>query len=281
MNSGASGTLLEVRELTKVYTSGYLKTTHVVGCQDVSFLLDRGEIVTLLGESGSGKTTVANVVLRLFKPTSGEVILDGKDNFSYPPREYYARVQQIFQDPYGSFNYFYRVDRVLHKAIAFRKQRFSTGDRKQRILEALDIVGLNASEVLGRYPHQLSGGQLQRILMARVLLLEPQLVIADEPTSMIDASSRAGILNHLLGLRERGIAMLFITHDVGQAAYVADRAVVMDTGRVIEQGPADKVLFAPEHTYTQKLLADVPKLHEKWDLSTDHEPTAVPADSQG
>jgi len=278
MRNGGSGILLEVSDLTKVYTSGYLKTTHHVGCKDVSFSVNRGEIVTLLGESGSGKTTIANMILRLFKPTSGEVRLDGRDCFSYPIREYYTKVQQIFQDPYSSFNYFYRVDRVLNKAVAFNKGRRRSAYRKKLILEALDIVGLNATEILGRYPHQLSGGQLQRILMARALLIEPELVIADEPTSMVDASSRAGILNHLFVLKERDIAMVFITHDVGQAAYIADRAVVMNEGNVVEQGEASKVLFTPEHAYTRRLLADVPKLREKWDLSIEQETAPVRVD---
>jgi peptide/nickel transport system ATP-binding protein len=234
---------------------------------DVSFSICKGEVLGLLGQSGSGKTTIANVILRLIKPTSGSVYLEGKDIFSYTPRDYYARVQQIFQDPYGSFNYFYRIDRVLHKAVTLKNSQTFYAERKRRIAEVLDIVGLNPSEVLGRYPHQLSGGQLQRLLIARALLIEPQLVVADEPTSMIDASSRAGILNHLLTLKEHHIAILFITHDVGQAAYISDTVVVMHEGKVVEQGEASKVLFAPEHPYTRRLLSDVPRLHEKWDLS--------------
>jgi len=262
-----SDALLEVKNLTKIYTRGYIRVSHQVGCMDVSFSICKGEVLGLLGQSGSGKTTIANVILRLIKPTSGSVYLEGKDIFSYTPRDYYARVQQIFQDPYGSFNYFYRIDRVLHKAVTLKNSQTFYAERKRRIAEVLDIVGLNPSEVLGRYPHQLSGGQLQRLLIARALLIEPQLVVADEPTSMIDASSRAGILNHLLTLKEHHIAILFITHDVGQAAYISDTVVVMHEGKVVEQGEASKVLFAPEHPYTRRLLSDVPRLHEKWDLS--------------
>lgn len=266
-----SAVLLNVQGLTKIYTSGYLKTVRVVGCQGVSFTVERGEILTLLGESGSGKTTVANLILRIFRPTAGKILLKGKDIFSYPPHVYYGKVQQIFQDPYATFNYFYRIDRVLHRAITFKNKRLAFTERKARIMEVLDIVGLNATEVLGRYPHQLSGGQLQRLLIARALLLEPDLVVADEPTSMIDASSRAGILNHLFDLKDRGIAILFITHDVGQAAYIADKAVVLHKGQVVEQGPARQVLFSPTHPYLKKLLSDVPKLHEKWDFSREGE----------
>ncbi len=275
MPSPNAAVLLDVRRLTKIYTTGFLKTVSVVGCQDVSFLVERGEIVALLGESGSGKTTVANLILRIFRPTSGEILLAGKDVFSYPPRVYYAKVQQIFQDPYAAFNYFYRVDRVLHRALTFKHQRLASAERRERIMEVLDIVGLNPSEVLGRYPHQLSGGQLQRLLIARALLIEPDLVVADEPTSMIDASSRAGILNHLFDLKDRGIAILFITHDVGQAAYIADKAVVMHKGKVVEQGPASQVLFSPTHPYVQRLLSDVPKLREKWDFSRELEGAAL------
>ncbi len=273
--------LLNVQGLTKIYTTGYLKTVRIVGCQDVSFTVEHGAIVTLLGESGSGKTTVANLILRIFRPTAGKILLEGKDIFTYPPHVYYGKVQQIFQDPYAAFNYFYRIDRVLHRALSFKNQGLAFAERNARIREVLDIVGLNATEVLGRYPHQLSGGQLQRLLIARALLLAPDLVVADEPTSMIDASSRAGILNHLFDLKDRGIAILFITHDVGQAAYIADKAVVLHKGQVVEQGPASQVLFSPTHPYVKKLLSDVPKLHEKWDFTREPELNVVTHDRPG
>jgi peptide/nickel transport system ATP-binding protein len=265
MNNRSSEPLLELENVTKSYTVGYVRTRAVVGARDVSFSIRQGEILTLLGESGSGKTTVANIILRLFRPTAGRVLLHGQDIFTLPSRAYYTQVQQVFQDPYASFNYFYKVDRTLRKALDLRGQSAGRA-RQEEIRAAVDRVGLNPEEVLGRYPHQLSGGQLQRLLIARVLLIQPELVVADEPTSMIDASSRAGILNHLMGLKETGIAALFITHDIGQASYVADTAVVMHQGVVAEQGPAEAVLHAPRSPYVRKLLADVPRLHEKWDL---------------
>jgi len=273
MNSSLSAPLLELKNVAKHYTVGYVRTRSVVGAHDVSFALQRGEILSLLGESGSGKSTVANIILRLFRPTSGRVLLHGQDIFTLPSRAYYRKVQQVFQDPYASFNYFYKVDRTLRKALHLRGQS-SAQACQQEIRAAVDRVGLNPEEVLGRYPHQLSGGQLQRLLIARVLLIQPELVVADEPTSMIDASSRAGILNHLMGLKERGIAALFITHDIGQASYVADIAVVMHHGAIVEQGPAESVLHTPQSPYVRKLLADVPRLHERWDLRVN--PHGVP-----
>jgi peptide/nickel transport system ATP-binding protein len=237
-----------------------------VGAKNVTFDIKRGEIVSLAGESGSGKSTVARMILRLVKPTSGSILYDGKSIFSYGIRQYYKSVQGVFQDPYSAFNPFYPVDHVLDKAFGLREDHLDADKRKKIIWSALKSIGLNPDEVLGRYPHQLSGGQMQRLLIGRSLLIGSQLLIADEPTSMIDASTRAGILNLLLTLkRERGLSVLFITHDIGQAQYVSERVLVMKKGEVVEQGLVEEVFLKPKHPYTKELLAAVPSLFEKWE----------------
>ena len=257
---------LECNDLTKIYSSGLIRTKSVVGAKDVCFHIKQGEIVSLVGESGSGKTTIAKMILRLIEPTSGNVFYNEENILSYEKREYYKKVQAIFQDPYSAYNPFFKIDRVLDKAFLLRDDTPSE-KRKGVIEEAVKSVGLNPDEVLGRYPHQLSGGQMQRILIARFLIVGSELLIADEPTSMIDASTRVGILNLLMKLRDEGrLTVLFITHDIGQAQYISDRIVVMKEGEVVEKGPADDVFLQPKHPYTIELLSSVPQLYEKWDL---------------
>jgi peptide/nickel transport system ATP-binding protein len=260
------GIVLRCENLTKIYTSGRIRTRTVVGAKNVTFDIRRGEIVSLAGESGSGKSTVAKMILRLIKPTSGNILFDGKSIFSYNIREYYKVVQAVFQDPYSAFNPFYQVDHVLDKAFNLREDHLAPDKRKKTIRSTLKSIGLNPDELLGRYPHQLSGGQMQRLLIGRSLLIGSQLLVADEPTSMIDASTRAGILNLLLSLKkERGLSVLFITHDIGQAQYISERVLVMKKGEIVEQGPVDEVFLKPKHPYTKELLAAVPSLYEKWE----------------
>jgi len=260
--------LLECKNLTKIYTSGLIKTKSVVGAKNVNFHIERGEMVSLVGESGSGKTTVAKMILRLIEPTSGDILFNSENILSYDIRDYYRRVQAIFQDPYSAFNPFYKIDRVLGKAFGLRNDHPSPNERNEITESTLKSIGLNPNEVLGRFPHMLSGGQMQRILVARSLIIGSELLIADEPTSMIDASTRAGILNLLLDLKEkRKLAVLFITHDIGQAQYISDRIIVMEKGEVVEQGPVDEVFVKPKHPYTKELLASVPRLYEKWEYT--------------
>jgi len=261
--------LLEVKNLTKYYTSGYIFTKKVLGCENVSFSINRGEVFTLVGESGSGKTTVARLVMKLIKPTSGEIYLEGKNIEQYDQREYYTKVQAIFQDPFSSFNPRYSVERVFDDIFKFLlKDRDLTKEEKENlIISALEKVRLAPEQVFDRSPYELSGGQMQRLLIARALLVKPKLVVADEITSMIDASTRVDVLNELLHLKEREkISVLFITHDIGQAYYISDRVAVMWKGRVVEEGPVEKVFFNPTADYTKSLIASVPKLHEKWEI---------------
>jgi len=263
--------ILRVENLTKYYISGYIFTKKVMGAENVSLSIGKGEVLSLVGESGSGKTTVSRMILRTIRPTSGKIYLRGKDICSYEKKDYYRRVQAIFQDPYTSFNPRYTTDKVLLDALKFaekgskNKSKTEIEDAMEVVCSSLEKIGLTPDQVLGRHHHELSGGQMQRILIARCLLLGPELLVADEVTSMIDASTRVTVLNELSRLaKEEGMAMLFITHDIGQAYYISDRVAIMEKGRIVEIGPAERVLFEPESAYAKELVASVPKLHEKW-----------------
>jgi peptide/nickel transport system ATP-binding protein len=250
--------LLEARELRKTFGHG---SGAVEAVRPASFIIEGGEIVAIVGESGSGKTTLARLLLGLLEPTSGEIISDGQNLRGLNRKAYWRRVQGVFQDPFASFNQFFRVGRVLDQALHLVESELDANERKARIRQSLESVGLDANEVPRKWPHQFSGGQRQRLMIARALLVQPELLIADEPTSMLDASLRATILNLLLDLRARNrMAVIFITHDLGQATYLSDRILVMYRGEIVEQGPAEQVLWAPQHEYTQRLLADVPRL---------------------
>jgi peptide/nickel transport system ATP-binding protein len=258
--------VLSCEDLTKTYTSGLVRTKTVVGAKNATFHIKRGEIVSLAGESGSGKSTIAKMILRLIEPTSGIITLNGRNIRSYNIQEYYRQVQAIFQDPYSAFNPFYKVDHVINRAFGLREGNVENDEKREIIETSFKSIGLNPSEVLGRYPHELSGGQMQRLLIGRSLLIGSKLLIADEPTSMIDASTRAGVLNLLLSLKEeKGLSVLFITHDIGQAQYISERVLIMKEGEIVEQGSVNDVFTKPKHPYTKELLAAVPSLYEKWD----------------
>jgi peptide/nickel transport system ATP-binding protein len=250
--------LLAVNNVTKVFGRG-ADTVHAVN--EVTFSLREGEIATIVGESGSGKSTLARMILRLLPVTSGTIELAGRDVTGLrgaPLRRYWQDVQAVFQDPFGAFNQFFTIGRLLR-----RSHRLLGDDCEPRLTEALNAVGLAPAEVTGKYPHQLSGGQRQRVMIARALMLRPRLLIADEATSMLDASLRANILNVLTDLRDsHGLTILFITHDIGQACYVSDRVLVLNNGKLVEDGPTEQVIFTPSHDYTRRLLADVPRLHD-------------------
>jgi peptide/nickel transport system ATP-binding protein len=243
--------------LTRVFGRG---DAAVRAVDDVSFALRRGEITTVVGESGSGKSTLARMLLKLLPVTSGRLVFDGTDvTGRTDTTAYWRQVQAVFQDPFSAFNQFFTVRRLLARS----RRLLGAELTEARMVEALEQVGLAAGDVLGRYPHQLSGGQRQRVMIARALLMRPSLLIADEATSMLDASLRATILNVLTDLRDRaGLTILFITHDIGQACYVSDQVLVLSRGRLVESGPAERVIFDPRHDYTRKLLADVPRLHD-------------------
>lgn len=255
--------LLEIDKLTRLFGQG---KNAVRAVDQVSFKVHAGEIVALVGESGSGKSTLARLILRLLDPTSGQIWLDGQDvtqlHHSGELKRYWRKVQGVFQDPFASFNQFYTIRRVLGNALRLLEEPMSAATRLDRIKTALREVGLDPADALNKWPHQLSGGQIQRVMIARALVVNPKLLIADEPTSMLDASLRVTVLNVLRELRDQhNMGILFITHDLGQAYYVGDRILVMYHGALVEEGAVEAVLAHPQHAYTQRLLKDVPRFH--------------------
>lgn len=260
--------LLEVKNLTKIYTVGLFRRKEIVAVKDVSFNVRLKEFLSLVGESGSGKTTTAKIILKLIKPTSGTILFERRNIADIKTleekREYWSKVHGIFQDPYASYNPLHKVDRVLEQVFTLMKG--SNFDKKSIIKEALREVGLRPGEILGKYPHELSGGQRQRIMIARCYILKPKLILADEPISMIDASTRAGVLQLFSKLRdEHDTAIIFITHDLGLAYYVSDKILIMYKGSIVESGPPDEIMENPKFWYTKRLIKDVPLLYRKWD----------------
>jgi peptide/nickel transport system ATP-binding protein len=208
------------------------------------------------------------MILRLAPVTSGSIVFDGTDISRLEGRrlkEYYRHVQGVFQDPFSSYNPIFKADRVFALVRDAFFPRVRSAEWGDRVETALESVGLNPGDVLGKYPHQLSGGQLQRLLIARALLLEIRLLVADEVISMLDASTRVDVLNLLSDLRERGLGILFVTHDLSLGNYVSERTMILRRGRVVELGPTEKVFGDPRHPYTRSLLASVPQLHVKWE----------------
>jgi peptide/nickel transport system ATP-binding protein len=253
--------VLEVRGLTKSYrVRRGLRIERVPVLHDVSFQLARGEIVALVGESGSGKSTVARILARLVTPSGGSLRLDGVDvqaGKRRPTLDYRRRVQMVFQDPYGSLNPAHTVEHHLRRPLELHRRGSSEPARIHQLLAA---VGLTPPDVMAaRRPHELSGGQRQRVAIARALAVEPDVLIADEPTSMLDVSLRVDVLNLLGRLRdEKRLAVLFITHDLASARYLADRVLVLHGGKVVEEGPVESVVANPSHPYTRRLLAAAP-----------------------
>jgi peptide/nickel transport system ATP-binding protein len=256
---------LEVRGLTKHFAAGnglVGNRSRVHAVDDVTFTLRPGTITALVGESGSGKSTVARLLVRLFDPTTGTVLFEGDDVSGYGKRDilrYRSQVQMIFQDPFGSLNPVKTVRHHLTRPLKIH-DRVPRDRIEERIHQLLTTVGLVPPEkYIEKYPYELSGGQRQRVAIARALAVEPKVLVADEPTSMLDVSIRAGILNLMLDLKERErLAFLYVTHDLASARYVADTVLVMYAGQIVEQGPSDQVLQSPLHPYTQLLLASVP-----------------------
>jgi len=239
----------------------------------VDFDFYEREVVSIVGESGSGKTTLAKMLLGLIKPTEGEIYFEGKERDISTQRkkqEYWKNIQAIFQDPYCSYNIFHKIDSVLMDCIHMRGGRTLPHAKKVELMaEACSFVNLKFDEMTNKYPFELSGGQMQRLMIARIFLLKPKILLADEPTSMIDACSRATILDMLMQLRnETGMTIIFITHDIGLAYYVSDSVYIMEHGKIVECGCADDMILHPQKAYTQRLIRDVPKIHEVWDLST-------------
>lgn len=271
--------MLTLDHVCKSFKLGAFGGTELRAVRDVSFDLPDGEVVSLIGESGSGKTTIGRMILRLAAVSAGTIRYDGVDIATLRSaglKDYYRTVQGVFQDPFSSYNPVFTADRVLTGIRASYFRHLSTPKWTDKVEGALAEVCLNPGEVLGKYPHQLSGGQLQRLLIARALLLDIRHLVADEIISMLDASTRIDVLNLLGELKARGMGVLFITHDLSLGNYISDRTVILRHGRVVEMGATRLVFDDPLHPYTRALLAAVPQLHRTWD-EVERELAAGPA----
>jgi ABC-type oligopeptide transport system ATPase subunit len=261
------GTVLRLRRIGKVYRVGAFGSRKLTAVHDVSFDISAGEVVSLIGESGSGKTTIGRMVLRLASASTGTITLDGHDIAGFSKgrlKTYYRNVQGVFQDPFSSYNPIFKVDRVFDVVRSEFFPDVAGREWRHRVRTAVEAVRLDPGQVLGRYPHQLSGGQLQRLLIARALLLDIRFLVADEIISMLDASTRIDVLNLLGDLAKRGLGILFITHDLSLGHYLSDKTVILRRGSVVELGETGKVFGGPLHPYTRTLVASVPQLHRRW-----------------
>lgn len=258
--------MLKVENVSKLYRSGAFGGKKKRVIHDVGFEVRPGEVVSLIGESGSGKTTVGRMILRLTSVSEGRITFDGEDisKLKGPAlKAYYRRVQGVFQDPFSSFNPIFKVGRVFR---TLRREFLADLDDDAfaaRLTGALNAVGLEVA-ALDKYPHQMSGGQLQRLLIARALLLDIRLLIADEIISMLDASTRIDVLNLLGDLKQRGLSIIFVTHDLALGNYISDRIVILQKGAIVEMGATEAVFGDPQHAYTRGLIAAVPQLHRRW-----------------
>ncbi len=260
--------MVQGNNINKVFGHGKA-CVHAV--KNVDFEFHQGEVISIVGESGSGKTTLAKMIMGLTKESKGEFRYNGKsrDLSSFRKRRaYYKEVQAVFQDPYASFNQFYKVETLLQNCLKLKGSKVSNEEAYNLMAEACSFVNLEFDELYNKYPFELSGGQMQRIMIARIFLLQPKVLIADEPTSMVDACSRVIILDMLVKLKNKNnMTIAFITHDLGLAYYVSDTICIMHEGEIVERGNAENVILEPKNPYTQQLLADVPKLKEPWDLN--------------
>lgn len=264
--------LLELKNVTKTYSRGLLSRVSTIALNNVSLKLETEQptIMTVAGESGSGKTTMAMLLLGFITPTSGQILYKGKDIQTLRGEErmlFRREVQAVFQDPFAVFNPFYTVDHLLSVPIDRFKLAKSKNEARDKMVEALTAVGLRPGDVLGRFPHQLSGGQRQRINVARALLLRPKLLVADEPVSMVDASLRANILETLRSLQKNyGVSIIYITHDLTTAYHISNSIIVLYQGSVMEAGDVDTVIKTPQHPYTRLLIDSIPwpDINRRW-----------------
>ncbi|HWL53065.1 MAG TPA: ATP-binding cassette domain-containing protein [Chthoniobacteraceae bacterium] len=259
--------LLEVQSLKTWFPvhAGLLRrhVDDVKAVDDVSFSIPEGSTVGLVGESGSGKTTIGRTILKLAPATSGKVLFEGSDILPLSERAfrpYRRQMQMIFQDPFGSLDPRMSIFSIISEALEIHFPEMSRADRRERVAELLRQVGL-AAEMMNRYPHEFSGGQRQRIGIARALAVKPKFIVCDEPVSALDVSVQAQIVNLLQDLQEElGLTYLFIAHDLAVVEHISDHVLVMYRGKIVESAPAEAIYENPQHEYTKKLLAAVPKL---------------------
>jgi oligopeptide/dipeptide ABC transporter ATP-binding protein len=268
--------LLRAERLSRHFKIGNAlsrQTLHAV--DDASFSVDERQITAVVGESGSGKSTLARVLAKIYKPTSGEVYFQGKPLSAIKSRRdrlrYSGDVPMVFQDPFSSINPVFRVSHAIMRGLQLHRPELTRAQAQAEAVRVFDAVGLNpGAEVLQRYPHELSGGQRQRVGFAQALSMRPKLILADEPVSMLDVSIRIGLLNVMAKLRDtEGVSILYITHDLASARYVADRLIVMYAGHIVETGPLEDVLTSPRHPYTELLLAAAPDPRAPLNVSSD------------
>lgn len=269
--------ILEVKHLKQYFKNGRNVTKAV---DDVSFDIYEGETFGLVGESGSGKTTTGRSILQLYKPTSGEVIFEGKNVESLKSRAdklaFTRDAQMIFQDPYASLNPRMTVEDIIAEGLDIHHLVKDKAERSKRVEELLETVGLNESHA-SRFPHEFSGGQRQRIGIARALAVEPKFIVADEPISALDVSIQAQVVNLMIELqKKRGLTYLFIAHDLSMVKFISDRIGVMHYGKLLEVGPADDVYDRPLHDYTKSLISAVPIP----DPEVERSRTRIPYDAQ-
>jgi peptide/nickel transport system ATP-binding protein len=271
--------MLSLENVSKIYRVGTFGGKELHAVNDVSFSIGEGEVVSLIGESGSGKSTIGKMILRLLSITSGKILFKGQDISlikNDEMKDYYRQVQGVFQDPYSSYNPIFKADRIFQMIHNEFYPGLDSVSWKEKVNTALRDVGLNPQHVLNKYPHQLSGGQLQRFLIARVLLLDIQFLVADEIISMLDASVRIDVLNLLAELKKRGLSVLFITHDLSLANYISENAIILYHGCIAEKGSTGKIFENPLHPYTQMLISAVPRLDHKWNTPINTEVNRTP-----
>jgi len=280
--------VLQVEGLNKTFAAGGMfrsigKDKKAVN--DVSFILEAGETLAIVGESGSGKSTTARLAMRLLQPDSGTIAWGDADVSSMRGKALRSRrnhIQMVFQDPFASLNPRMKIWQTVAEGLRVHQPQLSTQQRRDKVAETLSLCGLDAGSILDRYPHQFSGGQRQRIGIARALIVEPKVLVLDEPVSALDVSVQAQILNLLKELQaEKGLAYLFISHDLSVVRHIADRVAVMFAGRIVEQGNIANVFEHPQHPYTRALLDARPIAHpsERQAVSSVNETTEAMADS--
>ena len=260
--------MLKLEKVSKIYRTGTFGGKLLPAVVDVSFEIGNGEVVSLIGESGSGKSTIGKMILRLINITSGKIFFNGVDITTLKRsklKNYYRDVQGVFQDPFSSYNPIFKADRIFTIIRQEFFPKIEDNQWKEKINNSLKSVGLNPDQVLNKFPHQLSGGQLQRFLIARALLLDIKFLVADEIISMLDASTRVDVLNLLAELKSTGLSILFITHDLSLGYYISERAIILYRGCIVEMGATEKIYNNPVHPYTQMLMTSVPRLDKKWE----------------
>jgi peptide/nickel transport system ATP-binding protein len=252
--------IFSAKNVSKFFGQGKKR---ICAVNNVSFDIADGEIVSIVGGSGCGKSVLAKIMLGLYTPDEGSFLYKG--NPITKPKDHWSEVQSVFQDPFGCFNQFFSIRSQLKDAFGILKNKPSKQEIEQRVDEALLAVNVKPADIEGKYPFELSGGQMQRMLLARIFAIKPKVLIADEPTSMVDACVRANILDYLMKLKEDlGMTIVFVTHDIGLAYYVSDRIFIMHDAQIVDAGNPEDVTKNPKSQHTIRLLEDIPDINREW-----------------